>query len=133
MSGQHTFVVSFSDTRRWQTTVPAASGDEAITRAETLWDGGGVDGEHPFDLVDDCTFDQPEWRIEDAPPPEQTWKVAFHRASVHQTLVRAQTEHEAIGIAKAMLHETDVALFQRAWCEDTCWQAELGHGGVSCR
>lgn len=133
MSATRTFVISFSDTRRWQTTVAAGNADEAITSAEALWNDGGVDGEHPFDLIADFVFSQPEWRIQDASPPERSWSVAFHRASVHQTLVRAHTEHEAIGIAKAMLHETDVSLFQRNWCEDTCWQAELGDGGVSCQ
>ena len=94
--------------------------------------------DHPFDLIDDCTFDQPEARIEDEPPPERDWSVAFHRAGVHKTGVRARTEDEAIEIAQAMLFETDISLFDLVWCEDTEWQANLIDtlpvlGGASCR
>lgn len=125
----HRYVVAFSDTRRWQTTVSAGSGDEAIDIAERLWDAGGVDGEHPFDLIDDCLFDQPEWRIEDEAPPEQTWTVLFYRNSAHRTTVRATTEREAIGIAQSMVHETDIALFERCWFEDGNWEAEPSRDG----
>ena len=133
-----TYVVAFSDVRRFQTAVVAGSEAEAIETAEELWDIDGVDGEHPFDLIGDCTFDQPEARIEDAPPPERDWSVAFHRAGVHKTAVRAHTEKEAIGIAQAMLFETDITLFDLVWCEDTEWQAQLIEtnlidGGASCR
>lgn len=138
MSAPRTYVVAFSDTRRWQTTVSGSSPDDAIWMAERYWDAGGVDGDHPFDLIDDCTFDQPEARIEDAPPPERDWSVAFHRAGVHKTGVRARTEDEAIEIAQAMLFETDISLFDLVWCEDTEWQAQLNEtlpamGGPSCR
>lgn len=138
MSAPRTYLVAFSDTRRWQTTVSGGSRDEAIENARELWEIDGVDGEHPFDLIDDCTFDQPEARIEDAPPPERDWSVAFHRAGVHKTGVRARTEDEAIEIAQAMLFETDICLFDLVWCEDTEWQAQLietipGNGGASCR
>ena len=138
MSAPRTYVVAFSDTRRWQTTVSGGSHAEAIETAEELWDIDGVDGDHCFDLIGDCTFDQPEARIEDEPPPEQDWSVAFHRAGVHKTGVRARTEDEAIGIAQAMLFETDISLFDLVWCEDTEWQATLSEanlfdGGASCR
>lgn len=138
MNAPRTYVVAFSDTRRFQTTVVAGSETEAIERAEELWDIDGVDGEHPFDMIADCTFDQPEARIEDAPPPERDWSVAFHRAGVHKTGVRARTEDEAIEIAQAMLFETDISLFDLVWCEDTEWQAQLNDtmpvmGGASCR
>ena len=133
MSAPRTYVIAFSDTRRWQTTITAGSHDDAIETAERLWEFGGVDGDHPFDLVDDCIFDQPEWRTEDEPPPEQEWRIAFHRAGIHGTTVRALTDREAIGIAQAMLFETDISLFERVWCEDTDWQATLIEGGASCR
>lgn len=133
MSAPRTYVVAFSDTRRFQTTVTGGSEADAIWTAERLWDIDGVDGEHPFDMIDDCTFDQPKARIEDSPPPQQDWSVAFHRAGVHKTGVRAQTEQEAIGIGQAMLFETDITLFNLVWCEDTEWQANLIEGGVSCR
>ncbi len=133
MSAPRTYVVAFSDTRRFQTTVVAGSQAEAIEAAEELWDIDGVDGDHPFDMIDDCTFDQPEVRIEDAPPPERDWSVAFHRSGVYCTKVRASTEREAIGIAQAMLFETDIAIFNLVWCEDTEWQATLGDGGASCQ
>lgn len=58
MSDQRNFIVTFSDTSRWQTTVSAANADEAASSAEALWDSGGVDGDHPFELLDDCIFDQ---------------------------------------------------------------------------
>lgn len=133
MSAPRIYVVAFSDTRRFQTTVSGGSEADAIWTAERLWDIDGVDGDHPFELIDDCTFDQPEARIEDAPPPERDWSVEFHRSGVHRTGVRAHTEHEAIGIAQAMLFETDIALFDRVWAEDTDWQATLIEGGASCR
>ena len=136
MSAPRTYVVAFSDVRRFQTTVVAGSEAEAIETAEELWDIDGVDGEHPFDMIDDCTFDQPEARIEDA--PEQRWSVALHRAGVHRCNVHALSEDEAIEIAQAMLFETDVSLFDLVWCEDTEWQAQLNDaipamGGASCR
>ncbi len=45
----------------------------------------------------------------------------------------AHTEKEAIGIAQAMLFETDIALFDLVWCENTEWQANLVDAGVPCR
>ena len=133
MSAPRTYVVAFSDTRRWETTVVASSTDVALDTAATLWATEGVDGDHPFDLIDDLIFDQAEVRIEDAPPPERDWSVAFHRSGVYCTKVRASTEREAIGIAQAMLFETDIAIFNLVWCEDTEWQATLGDGGASCQ
>ena len=132
MSAPRTYVVAFSDTRRWQTTVSAASQVDAIEQAESQWDEHGADGEHPFDLIDDCLFDQPEWRIEDAPPPEMEWAIAFFRTAVFHGRVRACTEHEAIGIAKAMVHETDVAMFRRDSIQDSAWRATpLFEGGAA--
>ncbi|MEQ1731913.1 MAG: hypothetical protein ABL982_26360 [Vicinamibacterales bacterium] len=132
MSASRTYVIAFSDTRRWQTTVSAASGIEAIQLAEALWTSGGVDGNHPFDLVDDCIFDQPEWRIEDEAPPERDWSISFHRTAVFHGTVKASTEREALGIAQAMVHETDVALFKREALTDGKWRATpLFDGGQS--
>lgn len=138
MSAPRTWVVAFSDVRRFQTTVSGASEADAIFMAEQLWDEDGVDGEHPFDLLDDCTFDQPEARIEDAAPPDREWSVSFHRAGVHKIRLRAHTERQAIATAQAMLFEIDIALFDLAWCQDTDWQANpiydiTVEGGTSCR
>ncbi len=132
MSAPRTYVVAFSDVRRWQTAISAGSETEAIEIAEQIWDIDGVDGEHPFDLIDDCTFDQPEARIEDAPPPERDWSVAFHRATVHTTFVRARSEDEAIWVAQRRLFEDDVAAFKCILSENSCWQAETVEGGASC-
>lgn len=134
MSAPGTYVVAFSDWRRWQTTVSAGSQDEAREIAERLWVNDGVDGEHPFDLIDDCTFD----RVCIHNAPESKWSVAFHCAGVHKTAVHAHSEDEAIEIAQAMLFETDISLFDLVWCEDTEWQAQLNDtmpamGGASCR
>lgn len=130
MSAAQRFVVTFSDSRRWRTTVEAVSESEAIDFAESHWSDFGIDGEHPFDLLDDRIFDQPEVRLEFAPPPERLWSVVFHRATVYATEVRARTEDQAIGIAQAMQFETDVALFQTSWSDDTDWQAQIEHGGA---
>jgi hypothetical protein len=133
MSAPRTWVVAFSDVRRFQTTVSGGRAADAIEVAEQLWDEDGVDGEHPFELIDDCTFDQPEARIEDAPPPEREWTVTFHCAGVHKVVVPAHTERQAIATAQAMLFETDAALFNRAWSECSDWTATPSEGGASCR
>ena len=130
MSAAQRFVVTFSDSRRWRTTVEAVTESEAIDFAESHWSNFGVDGEYAFDLLDEQIFDQPEVRLEFAPPPKRLWSVAFHRATVYATEVCARTEDEAISIAQAMHYETDVALFQTCWIDDTDWQAQIEHGGA---
>lgn len=125
MSAPHTYVIDFSNMQRWQTTVSATHHGEALDEAARLWAEQGADGDHPFDLLDDRVFDQPDWRIEDEPPPEQTWSVRFLRTAAFTGEVRASTEREAIGIAQAMVHDTDVAFFQRTAMHDGDWRAEM--------
>lgn len=129
MSAPRTYVVAFSDMRRFQTTVSGGSLDEAIESARELWDGDGLEGEHPFEMIDDCTFDQPEARIEDAPPPEREWTVTVERLSVLRQRVLARNEFEAIGMAKS-LPDAQLSTFER---DDIWWSATPSKGGASCR